>query len=130
MEPLATQIMQLELKLLHTDMHAYPAVIDELLDSTFEEIGSDGLAHSRQEVVEWLLHKDGAQQWSLADFRIKSLSNDMVIAVYRAVRRDPAQAAGKDQNGQEAYRGSIRSSVWQRRGDHWKMVFHQATQRV
>jgi hypothetical protein len=130
MEPLAAQIMQLELKLLHTDMRAHPAVIDELLDSVFEEIGSDGQTHARQEVVAWLQNKDSAQQWSLADFRIKPLSNDMVIAVYRAVRHDPAQAAGKDQNGQEANRGSIRSSVWQRRGDHWKMVFHQATQRV
>ena len=130
MEPLAAQIMQLELKLLHTDMRAYPAVIDELLDSVFEEIGSDGQTHARQEVVAWLQNKDSAQQWLLADFRIKPLSNDMVIAVYRAVRLDPAQAAGKDQNGQEANRGSIRSSVWQRRGDHWKMVFHQATQRV
>ncbi|MDR4652710.1 MAG: DUF4440 domain-containing protein [Nitrosomonas sp.] len=130
MEPLAAQIMQLELKLLHTDMRAHPAVIDELLDSAFEEIGSDGQAHSRQDVVAWLQNKDSAQHWSLADFRIKSLSNDMVIAVYRAVRHDPAQAADKDRNGQKAYRGSIRSSVWQRRGDHWKMVFHQATQRV
>jgi hypothetical protein len=130
MEPLAAQIMQLELKLLHTDMCAHPAVIDELLDSAFEEIGSDGQAHSRQDVVAWLQNKDSAQHWSLADFRIKPLSNDMVIAIYRAVRHDPAQAAGKDQNGQKAYRGSIRSSVWQRHGDHWKMVFHQATQRV
>jgi hypothetical protein len=130
MEPLAEQIMQLELKLLHTDMRAHPAVIDELLDSAFEEIGSDGQTHSRQDVVTWLQNKDSAQHWSLADFRIKPLSNDMVIAVYRAVRHDPAQETGKDQNGQKAYRGSIRSSVWQRRDDRWKMVFHQATQRV
>ena len=130
MEPLAAQIMQLELMLLHTDMRANPTVIDELLDSGFEEIGSDGQTHSRQRVVAWLLNKDNAQQWSLADFRIKSLSNDMVIAIYRAVRHDPAQATGKNDNEQKAYRGSIRSSVWQRHGDHWKMIFHQATQRV
>ncbi len=130
MEPLAAQIMQLELKLLHTDMRDNPTVIDELLDSGFEEIGSDGQVHSRQEVVAWLLNKDSAQQWSLVDFRIKSLSNDMVIAIYRAVRHDPVQATGKNDNEQKAYRGSIRSSVWQRHDDFWKMVFHQATQRV
>ncbi|MBX3630276.1 MAG: DUF4440 domain-containing protein [Nitrosomonas sp.] len=130
MEPLAAQIMQLELKLLHTDMRANPTAIDELLDGGFEEIGSDGQAHSRQQAVAWLLNKDSTEQWSLMDFRIKPLSNDMVIAVYRAVRHDPVQTSGKDYNEQKEYRGSIRSSVWQRCGDHWKMVFHQATQRV
>ncbi len=129
MESLTAQIRQLELKLLHTDMRNNPALIDELLDSGFEEIGSNGQVHSRRQVVEWLLSKDSAQQWLLEDFRIKPLSNDMVIAVYRAVRHDPARANGKDYN-EQAYRGSMRSSVWQRHGDYWKMVFHQATQRV
>jgi len=121
MEPLAEQIKQLELKLLHTDMHANPSVIDELLDSTFEEIGNDGQINTREQVIKWLLNKDNAQQWSFQDFRIKPVSNDTVIAIYHVT---------KQHQSEEARKGSIRSSIWRRYEDHWKMVFHQATQRV
>ncbi|SEN54995.1 DUF4440 domain-containing protein [Nitrosomonas marina] len=125
METIAAQIKQLELKLLHTDMQANPTVIDELLDSTFEEIDNNGQINTRQQVVSWLLNKDNAQQWSLQDFRIKRLSNNTVIAIYRAVKHEKATKTFNAVNS-----GSIRSSIWQRRGDQWKMVFHQATRSI
>ena len=121
MDALAAQIEQLELKLLHTDWRANPSVIDELLGEAFEEIGSNGQVSSRQDVVVWLLNKDSDQKWLLQDFRIKLLSNDMVVAIYHAVKVEQAEQA------LETYRGSIRSSIWQRYGSQWKMVFHQAT---
>ncbi|MDR4518400.1 MAG: DUF4440 domain-containing protein [Nitrosomonas sp.] len=118
MDELAEQIRQLELKLLHMDWRVDPAAIDELLDETFEEIGGNGQISARQNVVGWLLKKDPHQQWALQDFRIKRLSSDTVIAIYRAVKANQLEENGK---------GSIRSSIWQRFGDHWRMVFHQAT---
>ncbi|SER78127.1 hypothetical protein SAMN05421690_10755 [Nitrosomonas sp. Nm51] len=123
--PIAAQIKQLELRLLHTDMRVNPTVIDELLDSAFEEIDNNGQINTRQQVVSWLLSKNIAQQWSLQDFRIKRLSNNMVIAIYRAVKRDQATNTFCEENP-----GTIRSSIWQRHGEQWKMVFHQATRSI
>lgn len=121
MEKLAAQIKALELKLLHTDMRTHPEVIDELLDNTFEEIGNNGQVNSRDQAVNWLLNKDNALSWSLEDFRIKPLSTDTVIAIYRAIKSNQTKATRG---------GSIRCSIWRRYGDQWKMVFHQAIQRV
>ncbi|HBV21132.1 MAG TPA: DUF4440 domain-containing protein [Nitrosomonas sp.] len=123
MEQLAALIKQLELKLLHTDMRVNPSVADTLLSEEFEEIGNDGRVHSRQAVVEWLLHKDAQQKWSLEDFRVKMLSNDVVMAIYRAVKMNASS-----ETYSETKKGSLRSSIWRRHGDSWKMVFHQATE--
>lgn len=129
MEKLAEQIKSLELKLLHTNLREEPMIIDELLDDAFEEIGNNGQIHSRDQVVEWLLNKDNAQHWFLADFCLKPVSNDIVIAIYRAIKSNNKQNNMPDQT-KTFLGGSIRSSVWQRQGNQWKMVFHQATQRV
>ena len=122
MDELADQIRQLELKLLHADWRADPTAIDELLGDTFEEIGNNGQINARQDVVDWLLNKDPHQVWALQDFRIKQLSDDTVVAIYRAVKVNQME-----ENKKRSTQSSIRSSIWQRFGDHWKMVFHQAT---
>lgn len=121
MEQLAIQIKQMELTLLHTDMQANPSLPEELLSEEFEEIGSDGRINSRQAVVEWLMNKDNQLKWSLEDFRVKTLSNDLVMAIYRTKARNEAA---------KVHQGSIRSSIWRRRGDSWEMVFHQATKLI
>ena len=74
---LTAHIKQLELKLLHCDPYAYPSTISELLGDAFEEIGSNGHVNSRQSVIEWLLHKEANQRWTLENFRIKQLSDSM-----------------------------------------------------
>ncbi len=121
MESIAALIKQLELRLLQTDLRTNPTLIDELIAESFEEINSAGQINSRQQVVEWLMNKDSNQNWILKDFRIRPLTNHMVIAIYSAVNDDQVP---------EKQSGSIRSSIWQCQNDHWKMVFHQATKRI
>ncbi len=117
---LAEHINQLELKLLQTDLTANPALIDELLSGNFEEISSSGEVNSRNDVVNWLLSKDHHIQWILTDFRIRVLADDWVLANYTAQKRDEPNVTGKR---------SIRTSIWQHQGNHWKMVFHQASRK-
>ncbi len=117
---IAQQIQQLELKLLQSDLMAQPGLIDELLAENFEEIDSNGEIRSRDDVVGWLLHKDQHIQWTFKDFRIKALTNGVVLAIYSL--RKP------DQPGTD-YTGSIRTSIWQYRKNQWKMVFHQASRK-
>lgn len=114
-------IEQRELELLQTDWRVNPVLIDDWLSADFEEIGSNGKIGTRSDVVNWLLNKDNAIQWSLTDFRIKVLADGLVMTVYIAKKRNAPNNISN---------GSIRTSIWQRQGINWKMVFHQATKRI
>lgn len=121
LQGIAEHIQQRELELLQSNWREDPALIDDWLSADFEEIGSDGQISTRNDVINWLLNKDNAIQWSLTDFRIKAFSDGLVMAVYIAkIRNDPNSTS----------KGSIRTSLWQRKGEHWKMVFHQATKKT
>ena len=115
---LAELIQQLELKLLQTDLNAHPALIDDLLAQNFEEVDNQGQLHGRDEVIEWLKRKDPDLHWAFGNFRVKKLADDCVLAIYSLQKMQ--------QFGDHAP-GSIRTSLWQRRDNQWKMVFHQAT---
>lgn len=121
LQSIAEHIKQRELELLQTDWRANPALIDDWLSADFEEIGSDGQVSQRIDVVNWLLNKDNAIQWSLTDFRIKVLTDGWIMAIYSVKKINGPSSISK---------GSIRTSIWQYQGNHWKMVFHQATQRL
>lgn len=109
-------IQRLELDLLQSDLKAHPGLIDELLAHNFEEIDNQGQLHGRGDVIDWLKCKDPQLHWAFRDFRIKVLTDDCVLAIY-ALQKPP----------QSGTPGSIRTSLWQRQGNDWKMVFHQAT---
>ncbi len=113
-------IQQLELKLLHHDWTENPKSIDQLLSVDFEEIDSNGIVHSRNDVIQWLLHKDKAIRWLLVNFRIRLLTHDCVLAIYTASKHhDPAYISNE----------STRSSIWQYQNQQWKMTFHQASKK-
>ncbi len=118
MDGIEAQIRQLEIKLLHTDMKGNPSVLNALLAEDFEEIGSTGRIGSRQAVIDWLLNKSIHDRWSMIHFRVKVLSDDLVLAIYQAQKIGGSDSVGK---------GSIRSSIWKRTGSGWKMVFHQGS---
>lgn len=113
------QIRRLEFKLLHSDMKVTPSLLDTLLAKEFEEIGGNGAVSSRQEVADWLLNKNPQNRWSLTDFRVKELSADLVLAIYRA-----EMVVGQKNI---VSKGSIRSSIWKHNTQGWQMVFHQAS---
>ena len=115
---LTQQILALEEKLLHTDMQNNPLLLDELLGESFEEIGSTGIAISRQAVVDWLMNKNLSDRWLLTNFRIIELTADIVLAIYHAQNVVDSHIA---------VNVSTRSSIWKRHGNQWKMVFHQAS---
>ncbi|SNX61352.1 hypothetical protein SAMN06296273_2805 [Nitrosomonas ureae] len=112
------QIQQLELRLLQSDLTAHPELIDELLAENFEEVDSNGEIRTRNDVIDWLLHKDKHIQWTFKDFRIKALTDDMVLAIYSLCKPDCMNGAG-----------STRTSIWQYQKNRWKMVFHQASRK-
>jgi hypothetical protein len=118
MNGIAEQIKQLELKLLHLDLKTEPELINDLLSHDFEEISQSGKINTRRDVVDWLIHKDIHLQWSLNDFRIRMLADELVMAMYTAQKMNDRNNLSK---------GSMRTSIWQRQGGTWKMIFHQAS---
>ena len=118
MNGIAEQIKQLELKLLHLDLKTEPELINDLLSHDFEEISQSGKINARRDVVDWLIHKDIHLQWSLNDFRIRMLADELVMAMYTAQKMNDRNNLSK---------GSMRTSIWQRQGGTWKMIFHQAS---
>jgi hypothetical protein len=111
-------IKKLELQLLHSDVRNNPELLNELLSEDFEEIGNIGKVSSREEVVEWLLTKDKDTKWTLNEFRVREITSKIVLAIYRVTKDSPLHDKSK---------GSIRSSIWKKYDDGWKMTFHQGT---
>lgn len=118
MNQLVEQIKALEEKLLHADMQANPLLLDALLAEEFEEIDGSGVITSRQEAVNWLLSKNKNDRWLLSNFRVKSVSLDIVQAIYQVQKIGGDHLSGNI---------STRSSIWKRQDYHWKIVFHQAS---
>jgi len=116
---IAELIEKRERALLQTDWNVNPNLIDEFLAMDFEEINSNGQITTRQDAVNWLLHKNNKVQWTLMNFRIKVLTDEIVLASY---------SIQQPTNPHMMRKGSIRTSIWQIQGGHWKMIFHQATQ--
>lgn len=116
MSDLNKQIENLELKLLHENMQVNPSLVDELIASDFEEINSHGRYCSRQQALQWLKTKDNAQRWQLLNFRIKVLSDELVLATYQIQEVRP-----------DAKASSTRSSIWRYSNTRWQLVFHQGT---
>lgn len=115
---LELEIRLLEEKLLHSDVRSNPILLNVLLSDDFEEIGSTGILNTRDDVVDWLLNKESDIHWSLTNFSLRQLSDDLVLAKYHA------KASNKNNI-------THRSSLWKRvepkASVKWQMVFHQGT---
>lgn len=120
-QSLTEQIQRLELRLLQNDLNAHPELIDELLTANFEEIDNRGQLQSRDDVIDWLMRKDPHLHWAFTHFRVKVLTEDLALAIYSV--KNPARSDAQLTQAP----GSIRTSLWQRQGNDWKMIFHQAT---
>ncbi|GIP24663.1 DUF4440 domain-containing protein [Paenibacillus sp. J22TS3] len=91
-------------------------LMDQLLAEDFREFGSSGSIYNKRDQLDGALSKIGNEPiiYTVTDFRIKELVQDVVLATYRTFRhRDKAYA--------------LRSSIWKRNQEQWQMVFHQGT---
>lgn len=139
---LEVHLKKLEEQLLHADIKSNPELLDELLSEDFEEINSSGVINSREDVVNWLLNKGTEGLWSITDFSIRQLADDLFLATYHskcltlekdkvAVKNNTHIINSKTTENNSS-KGSLRSSLWRRHsssGSHpeWQMIFHQGT---
>jgi hypothetical protein len=114
----ADTIREFEEYLLRSDIRNSAPTIDRLLADEFVEFGSSGRVFDKQQMIEALKEDGVACQRSLRDFSIRLLAPGVVLATYRASR--------KDDNIDEPVE-FLRSSLWKLIDSRWQMVFHQGT---
>jgi len=104
---LQDEILDLENRLLTPSVRGSAEALDRLIADQFVEFGSSGRLYTKRDVIARMLAAPSITV-NIADFRVLAVSPDVALATYRT---------GK----------SLRSSVWRREGERWRIVFHQGT---
>ena len=117
---LAVEMRACEEALLHTNFTDDMVALYRLLAPDFMEVGSNGRISERAQVVSWLLRKDPAARWSLADLQVHELAPGVRLVRYRAKQMLPQTSEGN---------GALHASIWVFNGEMhgWQLRFHQAT---
>ena len=105
----------LERRLLEPAVRSSSKELDELLAEDFLEFGSSGRVWTRSEIVAELLTESGSEI-EIDSARSRHISEDVILLTYRSMRVGDTDAAA-----------ALRSSIWQRQGGIWKLIFHQGT---
>jgi hypothetical protein len=109
------ELQGLEERLLDPAVRKNPAELRKLLAEEFREIGASGTQYDREEIIA-ALERETPTQVELHDFSAMPLADDLVLVIYRTVRRE-----------ERCVKEARRSSIWIRRGGRWQMRFHQGT---
>lgn len=104
---LQDEIRELEERLLIPAVRASAEALDRLVSDEFVEFGSSGRVYTKQSVIAQMLAEPSITV-SVSEFHVLAVSPDVALATYRTGR-------------------SLRSSVWRREGEDWRIVFHQGT---
>jgi RimJ/RimL family protein N-acetyltransferase len=102
-------IEALEQSLLDPYVRQSTEQLNKLIADDFLEFGSSGKVYNKQDCIK---PDEYLRKFVVSDFKIKELSKDVTLATYKTTEDGIA---------------SLRSSIWQRYGDEWKMIFHQGT---
>lgn len=119
MNQIAAQIENLEKALLDPGVRSDAGRVASLLSDEFVEFGSSGRIWDKAGTMAGLAteHPNPSAVRNVSDLRVRLLSDAAALVTYRFIRR----ATG----GAEVQ--TLRSSVWVREGEDWRMVFHQGT---
>jgi hypothetical protein len=102
----AEHLKTLEQALLCNSTRRNAEQVSSLLAEQFREFGSSGRVYSKQEVM-----------LSLVNFEMLLLLPDVALVTYQSL---------KEQDGIPPNM-ALRSSIWIRQGEAWRMIFHQGT---
>jgi hypothetical protein len=107
-------VIERELALESPEVRRSPALVEDLLDADFREIGVSGRPWTRSEVVQALLAEDSDDPGSIEVTEMEGmLVCDGLVLLTFLSRRDGYRAR--------------RSSLWRRSDGAWRVVFHQGT---
>ncbi|MCA9600030.1 MAG: DUF4440 domain-containing protein [Myxococcales bacterium] len=105
----ADAIRSLEQHLLNPEVRANAQELARLIADDFVEIGMSGRSYTKDEVIAALVRSPSfPADTRIEDFHHRALASGIALVTYRAA-------------------GALRSSIWRRENDSWRIVFHQAT---
>ena len=112
----AEELKRLEEALLRPEVRRSPENMDALLADDFVEFGKSGRMYRKADILNiaappW----DG--QLSLLEFSAKALAPSVALVTYRSMLRVA--------DGRARY--AVRSSIWRRTAQGWRLVLHQGT---
>lgn len=105
-------LIDLEKKLLHSSFRRNKTVLEDMLHPDFFEFGASGKKWDRATTIESLIELESTEH-AASNFVVHRISENAALVTYIT-----------DANGQKA----LRSSIWKKSGDTWKIFFHQGTQ--
>jgi len=119
---LEDEMRALEEALLHSDHRAAPLALERMLAPAFTEVSASGRTSDRAAVLEWLMHKDPAARWQLAELEVAELATGLRLVRYLAQQVAPQRSAGN---------GAWHCSLWcyGQSAGCWQLRYHQATRR-
>jgi hypothetical protein len=117
-DAVARQLLALEETLLDPTVRKNPARVEALLDEAFREFGASGKVWTRGAVLKELAKETGYSAPLVMDYECQTLAMGVALVTYRALGVDAATK--KPQS-------TLRSSVWVRREQGWRIRFHQGT---
>ena len=113
---LEEELTELELQTLNQTVRADPSKIGALLHEDFFEFGVSGRKWSKAELMNTLPAEAAIDEVEIHNFSLRHLGRDHVLLGYKLIVRRARRTST-----------SLRSSIWERSGDTWLMVFHQGT---
>jgi len=118
MDKLLDVIRALEVELHHPGVRCSATRLQQLLHKDFHEIGRSGRAYDQETIVRFLGEQKVSPSVVSDEFSLAQLASDIVLLNYRSAHRKPD---GTLENH------TLRSSVWVRVGESWKLRYHQGT---
>jgi hypothetical protein len=114
---LAAHLLDCERALLDPEVRRNRRRVSALLARDFFEFGASGRLWSRSQILT-LLETENYEPPALEDFACRWISDDAVLVTYRTVR------TGAKTSAQQSV---LRSSIWKKEKEKWKVRFHQGT---
>ncbi len=112
MNELEQQIYQLECSHLKPEVRESKEKIGKVLDDEFFEIGSSGYMIYRADIDSD--HALATDPLAISDFQLRVLGPEAVLTTYTIIN-------------ERSGRKTLRSSVWKKRKDGWRLFFNQGT---
>lgn len=114
---LLKMLRQLEVNLQQPEVRRDARRLDAMLHHDFREFGRSGRSYDRAEILAALAAAEEPGLWC-QDFALRILSVDVALLTYKSAR---LTATGTLEDH------ALRTSIWQRLSDGWRLSFHQGT---
>ncbi|MCD8494878.1 MAG: DUF4440 domain-containing protein [Candidatus Pacebacteria bacterium] len=116
MKEIINHIHNLENSLLRSDARASCAELDTLLCDDFIEFASSGSVYTKDDILARLPEEAFLVNYILQDFKAEVLSNNIVMTHFKTTHTKNSVMVT-----------ALRTSLWRRENNSWRIFFHQGT---